>query len=198
VSEFDPVTTAATGVNSYRGYLGSVPGVTLRGIELETAWTPNANWRFTLGAAYNHAYYSDYRNSPCQPDSAGNPVVGQCDYTGRQLPFAPKFTNSLGIAYQQPISARLVAHAFINNSYRSAANYNAGLSDFGRFDSYSITDAGFSIETADGKWELGLVAKNALDTKYVTDISSYSTSSAISATPGERRYVSIFLRAKQF
>jgi iron complex outermembrane receptor protein len=197
VSEFDAVTTAATGVNTYRGYLGSVPGVTLRGIEADGSWMPNQNWRFTLGGAFNHAFYSDYTNSPCLPDSAGNPVVGSCDYTGKQLPFAPKFTNNVGVAFRKPISGNLVLRSFVNNSYRSSANYNSTLSDFGKFDSYNITDGGISIETNDGKWSLGLVGKNLFDTKYVTDISTYSTSAAITATPGERRYVGIVLRGKQ-
>jgi iron complex outermembrane receptor protein len=131
------------------------------------------------------------------PDSAGNPVVGSCDYTGKQLPFAPKFTNNVGVAFRKPISGNLVLRSFVNNSYRSSANYNSTLSDFGKFDSYNITDAGISIETHDGKWSLGLVGKNLFDTKYVTDISTYSTSAAITATPGERRYVGIVLRGKQ-
>ncbi len=197
LSVFDPITTAKTGNNSYLSYLGSVGGVTLRGIETDGSYTPNRNWRFTFGAALSQSFYSDFKDSPCQPDSAGNPVVGQCDYTGKQLPFAPKFTNNLGVSFRLPISNNLLLNTFVNNTYRKGANYNASLSDFGNWGSYNITDAGVGVETQDGKWELSLVAKNLFDTKYVTDITPYSSSAATSATPGERRYIGLVVRAKQ-
>ena len=198
----DPVQTAATGVTSYTSYMGNAKGVVLRGLELDGSWTPNndSNWRFTFGGAYNHAYYSDFKNAPCPQDISGEPNgAQQCDNTGKQLPFAPKYSGNYGIDYHHPIiNANFVGHAFVNNTYRSSANYSASLSSYGEQKSYYLTDGGVGISTRDGKWDISLVGRNIFDTHYVTNIGLYGTSSAITATPGPRKYWTLTLRANQF
>ncbi|RZI43810.1 TonB-dependent receptor [Herbaspirillum sp. HC18] len=193
----DPVLTAQNGVTTYRTYLGNVSGVRLRGLEADGSYAVTERFRLNFSGAYNKAIYSDFANAPCPGDIAGQPGgQQQCDFTGRQLPFAPKFTANLGFDYRVPVAGNYVLHAFGNAAYRSSANYNAGLSDLGLQDGYTLFDGGIGVQSRDGKWELALVGKNLTDKHYVTSIGAYSTQAAVTATPGERRYLGAVLRAK--
>lgn len=199
LTEVDPVATAAKGVTTYRSFLGNAPGVLLQGIEVDGSWAPNKRARLTFGGAYNHAIYSDFKNAPCPGEISGQPGgAQQCDFTGKQIPFAPRITANLGIDLNTPINANYVLRAFANSAFRSSANWSSGLSQYGEFGSYTLVDGGFGIETRDGNWSLSLVAKNIGDIHYVTNVSAYSTSSAITATPGARRTVGLTLRVRNF
>jgi iron complex outermembrane receptor protein len=199
LTEVDPVATAAKGVTTYRSFLGNAPGVILRGIEADGSWAPHKQARLTFGGAYNHAVYSDFRNAPCPGEISSQPGgAQQCDFTGKQIPFSPRWTANLGIDLNTPISANYVLRAFANSAFRSSANWSAGLSQYGQFGSYTLVDGGFGVETRDGNWSLSLVAKNLGDVHYVTNVSVFSTSNAITATPGGRRSVGLTLRARKF
>ncbi len=189
----------ATTSTGFRTYLGNVKGVLLRGLELDGSYAVDRNLNFNFSGAYNDATYSDFSNAPCASDISGQPGgQQQCDYTGRQLPFAPKVTAALGADYHLPLGGNYVLHAFGNVAYRGGANYNAGLSDLGWQDGYSIVDGGLGLQTHNGKWEVALVGKNLTDRQYVTNINTYSNQAAITGTPGDRRYLGVVLRAHQF
>jgi len=189
----------ATTTTGFRTYLGNIKGLTLRGIEVDGSYILNKNLNLNFSGAYNDAFYSDFSNAPCASDISGQPGgQQQCDYTGKQIPFAPKLTTSVGFDYRHPISSQYRLHAFGNVAYRGGANYNSGLSELGWQDAYSIVDGGLGIQTQDGKWELALVGKNLADKQYVTSIGTYSNQAAITATPGDRRYLGVVLRARQF
>lgn len=205
LSEVDQVATANTGVTAFRNFLGNVPGVTLRGLEVDGSYAVNARLLLSFGAAYNQAFYSDFRNSPCSTDISGqlDPVTGKtsaanqvCDFTSKTLPYAPKISGNVGGDWRMPLAGRHNLHVFGNLVYRGKANYAADLSALGERDGYTIIDGGIGIQSKDGKWELALVGKNLGDTKYVTSINSFSSSAAASATPGERRQLGVVLRGK--
>lgn len=205
LSEVDQVATANTGITTFRNFLGNVPGVTLRGIEVDGSYALNERALLNFGAAYNHAFYSDFMSSPCPTDISSqlDPVTGKtiaanqiCNFTGKTLPYAPKLTGNIGADWRLPLAGNYNLHVFGNAVYRGKANYAADLSASGERDAYTLVDGGIGIQSKDAKLELALVGKNLADTKYVTSINSYSASVAASATPGERRYLGVVLRGK--
>jgi iron complex outermembrane receptor protein len=123
-------------------------------------------------------------------------ALGICDQTGLQLPNAPKYVANAGVDWRPGLSDKLEGHVYINASYRATANVNSALSTFGIQPQYTLVSGGIGIATKDGRYELALWAKNLLDKKYVTSISTYSSSAAISETLGERRTVGLTLRTK--
>jgi iron complex outermembrane receptor protein len=193
----DPLLSAQNGTTTYRSYLGNVKGVRLRGLEVEGAFTASRQLRITFSGAYNQAIYSDFAEAPCPSDVAAAPGgQQQCDFTHRRLPFAPKFSGNVGVDYQLALGANFGLHAYTNLVHRGSANYNAGLAQAGEQAAYQLIDGGIGITSGNGKWELALVGKNLADRHFVTNIGSYSSTSATTATPGERRYVGLVLRAK--
>ena len=193
----DSVLSAQNGATTYRSYLGNVKGVRLRGLEVDASFAASAQLRLNLSGAYNQATYADFADAPCPADVAGAPGgQQQCNFTGKTLPFAPKLSGNLGVDYQLPLGGAFALHAHANVVHRGKANYNAGLAQLGAQDGYNLVDGGIGIVSANGKWELDLVGKNLGDTHYVTNIGAYSTTSAVTATPGERRYLGLVLRTR--
>jgi iron complex outermembrane receptor protein len=183
--------------SGFRTTLGNIKGILLRGVELESAWQASENLSFFLNGSYNYAIYTDFKNAPC-PAETNRP---QCDQTGKRIPNAPEFTVNYGFDYRAPFGFGLWSdyglqwHAYLVDSYKSKANYNASLSSSGIQPGYHVTDGGIGIGTKNGQYSLDLVGRNIFDTIYVTNVSDFSGTSAVSATYGEGRYYGVHFRA---
>jgi iron complex outermembrane receptor protein len=182
----------------FRTRLGNVEGIQLRGIELESSWDVTPGLNLFLNGSYNHAVYTDFKNAPCPPEA--NAAV--CDQTGLTLPNAPAFTANFGFDYRVPFGLGvgrdygLQWHAFLVDSFKSAANYNASLSASGKQPAYHVTDGGIGLGTRDGKYNLDLVGRNVFDTIYLTNSSNWSSTGASTGTYGDARYYGVHFRAK--
>lgn len=179
--------------------LGNIKGIQLRGIELETNYDILPGLSLFLNGSYNKAVYTDFANAPCPPEVTGQ---AYCDQTGKTIPNAPAFTANYGIDYRAPLTFGLGNdyglqwHAYLIDSYKSAANYNASLSRYGKQDAYHVTDGGIGIGTKNGKYNLDLVGRNIFDTIYFTNAGNFSSTSAASAAYGDARYYGVHFRAK--
>ncbi|MGZ4959868.1 MAG: TonB-dependent receptor [Methylomonas sp.] len=185
--------------SGYRTTLGNVKGIQLRGVELETNWDVAQGLNLFLNGSFNKAIYTDFKNAPCPPEDN---TSGICDQTGMTLPNAPQFTANYGFDYRVPLSFGqgndygLQWHAFLVDSYKSAANYNSSLSASGKQAAYHVTDGGIGIGTKNGQYNLDLVGRNIFDTVYLTNVSAWSTTSASNGTYGDGRYYGVHFRAK--
>ena len=181
-----------------RTTLGNVGGIQLRGVELETNYDVTQSLSLFLNGSFNKAIYTDFANAPCPPEA--NSAI--CDQTGKTIPNAPAFTANYGIDYRAPLTFGLGNdhglqwHAYLIDSFKSAANYNASLSVYGKQNAYHVTDGGIGIGTKNGKYNLDLVGRNIFDTIYVTNVGNYTNNSAVSAAFGDARYFGVHFRAK--
>jgi len=180
----------------FRTYLGNAAKVQLRGVEFDASYIVNQALSVNWGGAFNHAIYADFKDAPCPADiasqtNAAGTVIGPfaCDQTGQQLPYAPKYTTNIGLDIHQPIWHGYLAHAYVNEAFRSRANYSAGLSQYGWQGSYSLVDGGIGVLTENEKWEFDFVGTNIFDKKYAQDITTFTNQAAVTAYPAERRYV---------
>ncbi|HTY48121.1 MAG TPA: TonB-dependent receptor [Steroidobacteraceae bacterium] len=187
-----------TQASGFRTYLGNAPKVRLSGLEFDTEYTLNEYFGIVWNGAFNRAIYADFADAPCPADiaaevNAQGVVVGplQCNLTGRQLPYAPRFTTNVGPDFHLPLGGRYVLHAYVNEAFRSRANMSAGLSQYGWQGSYSIVDTGIGVATTDGRWEWDFIGSNVLDKWYYQDITTYTNQAAIEAYPGEQRYLGL-------
>jgi iron complex outermembrane receptor protein len=190
-----PDSATATGT---RTTLGNIKGIQLRGVELETNWQATQGLNFFLNGSFNHAVYTDFKNAPCPAEANSSQP---CDQTGLQIPNAPMFTANYGIDYRVPLGFGkwndhgLEWHAFLVDSYKSKANFNANLSSSGVQAAYHVTDGGIGIGTKNGQYSLNLVGRNIFDTIYLTNAGQYSSTSAASGTYGDGRYYGAHFRA---
>lgn len=93
------------------------------GGELDILWLPTDNTTVTLGYAYNHAEYSDFKNGPCwtgtvwqtsqpDPDSNGD---GSCDRSGGMVSGNPE--NVIAITANQQFQLSDNIGGFVNGEY---------------------------------------------------------------------------------
>jgi iron complex outermembrane receptor protein len=193
----------ATTTTGFRTYLGNASKVRLRGVEFDTAFSATQYLSLNWAGAYNHAVYADFKDAPCPADvsaqtNASGVVVGpfNCNLTGQQLPYAPKFTTNVGFDLHVPVTHGYAGHAYLNEVFRSRANYAAGLSAYGWQGSYSLVDGGIGILTPSEKWEFDFIGQNIFDKKYAQDITTFTNQAAVTAYPAERRFVGFQARLK--
>jgi len=179
-----------TSTSGFRTYLGNIPGVRARGLELEANYAATRNLKLNLNASFNRAIYLDY--TTLAPDTSSAQLV---NFAGRQLHGAPKVIVNAGVDYSHPIGSYL-GRVFLNESFRSGTYLAASQSPNTWQSAYSLLDGGVSFGTRDGRYELSLVAKNLLDKDYATGAGSYSGSGAVSAQPGYDRTFAVVFRAK--
>jgi iron complex outermembrane receptor protein len=178
--------------------LGNVKGIQLRGVELETNWDVTSGLNLFANGSYNKAIYTDFKNAPCPPEAN----KAMCDQTGMTIPNAPAFTVNYGLDYRVPFglgSGRdygMQWHAFLVDSYKSAANYNSNLAADGKQAAYHVTDGGLGIGSKNGKYNLDLVGRNIFDTNYLTNVGTWSSTTASQGTFGDGRYYGVHFRAK--
>ena len=173
-----------------RTYLGNIPGVRARGIEVEANYAASKDLRFNLNGAWNRAIYLDYPTTV--PDASSTQLV---NFAGRQLHGAPKITLNAGIDASRPVGG-YVLHAWLNESFRSGAYLAANQSVNTWQGAYSLLDGGIGIATANGKYELALTGRNLADKYYVTGAATFSGSGAVTGQPGYDRTLALVLRAK--
>ena len=113
-------TTSTTGL---RTYLGNIPGVRARGVELEANYAATRNLKLNLNASFNRATYLDF--STTAPDTSTPQII---NFAGRQLHGAPKVIVNVGLDYSHPIG-KYAGRVFINDSYRSGTYLAANLSE---------------------------------------------------------------------
>ncbi|MDB5756605.1 MAG: TonB-dependent receptor [Massilia sp.] len=181
----DPSSTTGT-----RTYLGNIPGVLARGVELEANYAATRNLKLNLNASYNKATYIDF--STTAPDTSVTQIV---NFAGRQLHGAPKVIVNAGIDYRHPVG-RYLGRVFINDSFRSSTYLASNQSEYTLQRAYSLVDAGISFGSLDSRYELSLVAKNLLDKAYSTGAASFSSSGAVTTQPGYDRTFAVVFRSR--
>lgn len=182
---------------SAKSYLANVGEVKLEGVEADAALKINDIFDISASGAYGRAHFVSYRNAPPPPEYAyaGGPT--SIDLSGTTVPGAAKFTGQVSLDAHYPLNDKLVATGYLNQTYRSATFTNA-LSIYGRQGGYGLTNLGFGVKTADGRYALQVWAKNLFDKRYATAFGS-----ATSATPyikifGDPRIIGVTLTAKAF
>jgi iron complex outermembrane receptor protein len=179
-----------TSSSGLRTYLGNIPGVRARGVELELNYAATRNLKLNLNASYNEAVYRDF--STTAPDTS---VPLAVNLAGRQLHGAPKTIVNAGFDYSHPVG-RYLARVFANSAYRSGAFLASNQSPYSWQRAYTLVDGGISFGTADGRYEWSLVGKNLFNKAYATGAGTYSSSSAVSTQPGYDRTLAAVFRAK--
>lgn len=153
-----------------------------RGIELESRYKPSENWSIRLSGTYTDTEYEEYQ-------ALNFTTFAIDDYSGNQLPNAPRVTANLSIQNRQPISDFLTLFTQIDNNYVGSYFFDAQNSL--KQDSYNLLNIKVGIE---GKnWGTYLWSKNALDEYYSANEFNFGTPTG---EAGDPRSVGVTFSAK--
>lgn len=117
-------------------YLQNVGEVAAKGVDLKVRAKPTEALGVTLGLAYNHTRFTDYRN----------PVTPGVDFTGNTVPYAPEFTANLMVDYRFELEngrGALIPYAAV--SYLSDIHFD---------ETNTIGQASYALVDVGVKWEL--------------------------------------------
>ena len=171
VNVADPVATAVNQATTscvgqdcqaFQAIVGNLPGVRVKGLEVDAAYSGVKNFNFRVAAAYNDARYAKdtILAFPNEWDTTG--VTSRYfNAKGQALNNAPKLTAKLGVDYRLPVFGDKIFHASANYAYSTA--YNTSPSSYDRMPAFGILDLGVGIGRKDGLFDVNLIAKNALN-----------------------------------
>jgi iron complex outermembrane receptor protein len=163
-----------------------------RGVELELRARPAAGLALTANGAFSDARYLAFRDAPCAPES----VARVCDYSGRPVSNAPRWTASLQGEYRRPLGA-LQGFLRAGWSWRSRTYGTAEQARATLIGSYGIVDLAGGVQHADGRWEVSLWAHNLTRRTYLTGFITQSLNTVgYGAQLGEPRSWGVTLRSR--
>lgn len=155
---------------TFRFVTGNAGSARTKGVEFSFEFAPRAVPELSLhgSANYNDARYLEFR-APCVTgqtpaqgctltSNAFDGTLGQ-DLAGVRMAMAPKWTGSLGFAYEAPLSSGLSLGLSSDARYSSGYNASPFNNPIATQDKYVNLDASLFLRS-DAGWELGLIGKN--------------------------------------
>jgi len=139
------------------------------GVEVDGVYTglPHTSLRFA--AAYNDAWYADFKNSPLAPEQdptspqyKNNPYQ---DLSGKRLPGASLFSFNVGGEYRYPVFDGYDAHTSLNYAFQTGYNADVTLSKYGWVNGYGLLDAAIGLGRKDRTIDISFLVRNLLDTQ---------------------------------
>lgn len=154
-------------------YLSNAGKMRARGVEVETSFRLFPRLRLSASGAYSDATFREYLGA-CYPGQPASPTVGVgcytdpgtgtsvANYAGYRVPNAPEWSYTLRADYNQPLTDDLTFDANANWAWRdqSLAVLGDPKSEVG---SYGLLNATIGLGGRDGKWRVGVYARNLLN-----------------------------------
>ena len=151
--------------------LGSVKGVTTRGMEASIDAYLTDAVRVGLNYGYNDAFYSDFANANCYlgQTAAQGCIKNIQNRTGQSLEAAPKHRVIFSGRYESPHSSIAGLRHFFQANYRWRSKANVSSNGDPKLvqDAFGILDLSAGLISADDAWMLSFFVKNVTDQFYI-------------------------------
>lgn len=201
-------TDPSTGSLVPRQYLGNIDHVRLRGIELESSWSPTRRLTIYANAALTEAEYVDFKEAPpTQGVRVLDPATGKyaaatsTDLSGTDIPNVPRWTANVGFDYGTPLGefqqAPVDLFLYVSEAIKGKTDYSteADLVQFGQ-DTYALTNLGIGIRRPDRSFSLALWGKNVFDEDYYDRITLNNATAPAQVRIGQPRTYGVTLGLK--
>lgn len=148
--------------------VGNAAEAVVDGLELDVRWAISDTLTFSGAVAYLDAEYDSYETAQCSyAQSLLTPAGAIClqDMSGKDLSFAPAYSGSLSLTYDRPIGDKLSLRASTDVNFTDDY-WVAGDADPRSHESgFTKINARIALGATDGRWEVGVLAKNLTDEK---------------------------------
>jgi iron complex outermembrane recepter protein len=131
------------------------------GAELEAAARITADWDAKLAAGYLDTRFKNFEN----PTGAAN-----TDYTGNELPTAPKWTLGLSTSYRLPLLIPGAVRIDANVRYISTQFSDIANTPITQLPAQTYIGAGANYATQDNHWVFSLIVQNLADRAYPVNL----------------------------
>ncbi|TPG51985.1 TonB-dependent receptor [Sphingomonas glacialis] len=170
--------------NTAAKFLANVGSLTSDGVELEGELFLFKGLHMKGFGAYNHAYYSSFRNSTCPATTTAT----VCDLTGRQVAWAPKWTADLTTDYSHAIGDDMVGYGLVDVNWRSKQNTTITLDPTAEIRPYALVSARVGLQLDHGRFDLQIWSENLFNKTYFINLLGLTKSTGIvQGYPGSPR-----------
>ena len=138
-------------------------GVSSKGIELESTWTPMRDLTFTAGYAYADTRYR-HNLIGSSAGEALDPALFLLP--GSHLSNAPRHTVTASMALTPPIGPGLTGLLYFDGRYTSKFNTGSDLFPEKLQDGFFVANARVGVRDSADRWAIELWAQNLFDTNY--------------------------------
>ncbi len=192
IKNYQGTFTYDTSPTTTANYISNVGDVRVQGLEIEAKGRPFESLQLGAGASYNEATYLNFTNAGC-PAELGNIKGLVCNFSGKQLPFAPRVTANVSAQFTQHFDYGLTGYLGANTFYRSTQNVNSSLSGYGVQQGYAITNlqAGVTGKVKNVGYDFSVWGRNVFDKQYLTSVGG---SASLTAALGDPRTYGATLR----
>jgi outer membrane receptor protein involved in Fe transport len=167
----------------------------VQGVEAEARVGIGNHVQLSGSLAYLDFKYTDWKQGQCPYGFTPNVAPNFCDYTGAGATFAPKWSGSAAIDYNQPVGEGLKLTANVNVDFSS--RYRAGnvLDPITEQAPYAKLGARLGLGAIDGQWEIALVGRNLTNERIVLTAGQLPLSTTLTGNTGVA-YTGIFDRTR--
>ncbi|MBX9644864.1 MAG: TonB-dependent receptor, partial [Novosphingobium sp.] len=167
----------------------------VQGVEAEARVGIGSSLQLSGSLAYLDFKYTDWRQGQCPFGFTPNVAPNFCDYTGASATFAPKWSGSAAIDFNQPVGDNMKFTANVNVDYSS--RYRAGnvLDTFTEQAPYAKLGARIAVGADDGQWEIALVGRNLTNQRILLTGGQLPLSTTLTGNTGVA-YTGIFDRTR--
>ena len=139
--------------------LTNAPKAFIRGAEFEFDAAPIEHLTTSISLSFLNARLGQF------VQGAGTPAAQ--NFTGNQLPNAPKFNAIFGADYALPLARGDVLELSASASYRAHQFFESNNNPLVAQNGYWLLDARLSYTSPNKKWELAALGKNLTDQQYL-------------------------------
>lgn len=192
------------------GFFPSNADVRTSGLEFESAWAVNDNFRLTAGLTWFwENKYTAFENAPCPqvnfegvPGCALTQLPGSItpvpvrDGAGLQQSGFADFYSVITADFNYPIGDNMEFFARGEYAYTGRRFLTVGLEDIQSSPAMDLLGASIGVGAEDGSWQLQLWARNLLDDKFLQSSFPNPIGFGINAYPSDPQTYGITLRTK--
>lgn len=165
VSDYQTIVSEPIGgTTTFLQYISNIPKVRSKGLEANLVYAP-ARWlSLSASGAYTDARYVSYVNSPQAPEQMN--ISATQDLSGVRLPGVSKFAYTLAADISRPVAGDTKIYLHADWLHRSSFNSSATNSVYGFIPAYGVLNGKIGLQTAGGRYDLSVWARNVLDEEY--------------------------------
>ncbi len=174
------------------GYIGNVPEVQTRGVELDAAAEPLPGLKTTLSAIYDDATYVTYPNAVCPFQLS---YKTSCDLSGKPLAGTPRWSASLSAEYDHAFDGADGLLGYIGGDWHVQSSQYSAVNDdpYSKIAGYGIAALHVGVRTESGL-NAEFWVRNLLDKNYYNTLAIASTEGLVVGSYGEPRMFGFTLR----
>lgn len=167
----------------------------VQGFEAETRVAIGNHLQFSGSLAYLDFKYTDWKQGQCPFGFTPNVAPNFCDYTGAGATFAPKWSGSAALDFNQPVGESMKFTANINVDYSSRFRAGNVLDPITEQAPYAKLGARIGLGAIDGQWEIAVVGRNLTNRRIVLTAGQLPLSTTLTSNTGVA-YTGIFDRTR--